>query len=128
MPDLGFLEICFNPTFASQGKAVMALIDSDSYRTLRKIEIGDEAAIASPLPTPKPRWRRDRPNIRCCAIKNNQFVRKGDVLFIIDQERRLKLAPGYTITVENLDTARRQSGNSGRQLPAGNGFAGHRRP
>jgi multidrug resistance efflux pump len=70
-------------------------------------------------------------------VRNNQFVHKGDVLFIIDQERyrlaladaeaalaarqaqhlmardqyerRLKLAPGYTITVENLDTARRQS-------------------
>jgi len=70
-------------------------------------------------------------------VRNNQFVQKGDVLFIIDQERyrlalsdaeatlaarhaqhlmlldqyqrRLKLAPGYTITVENLDNARRQS-------------------
>jgi multidrug resistance efflux pump len=70
-------------------------------------------------------------------VRNNQFVRKGDVLFIIDQERyrlaladaeatlaarraqhlmardqyerRSKLSPGYTITVENLDTARRQS-------------------
>jgi multidrug resistance efflux pump len=70
-------------------------------------------------------------------VRNNQFVHKGDVLFIIDQERyrlaladaeaalaarqaqhlmardqyerRLKLAPGYTITVENLDTALRQS-------------------
>src|SRR5712692_10115839 len=70
-------------------------------------------------------------------VRNNQFVHKGDVLFIIDQERyrlaladaeaalsarhaqhlmlldqyqrRLKLAPGYTVTVENLDTARRQS-------------------
>jgi multidrug resistance efflux pump len=69
--------------------------------------------------------------------RNNQFVHKGDVLFIIDQERyrlaladaeatlaarqaqhlmlldqyqrRSKLAPGYTITVENLDNARRQS-------------------
>ena len=70
-------------------------------------------------------------------VRNNQFVHQGDVLFIIDQERyqlaltdaeaalaarqaqhlmardqyqrRLKLAPGYTITVEDLDTARRQS-------------------
>ena len=70
-------------------------------------------------------------------VRNNQFVHKGDVLLIIDQERyrlaladaeatlaarhaqhlmmldqyqrRSKLAPGYTITVENLDTARRQS-------------------
>jgi len=70
-------------------------------------------------------------------VRNNQFVRKGDVLFIIDQERyrlaladaeatlaarhaqhlmardqyerRSKLSPGYTITIENLDTARRQS-------------------
>jgi multidrug resistance efflux pump len=70
-------------------------------------------------------------------VRNNQFVHKGDVLFIIDQERyrlaladaeatlaarqaqhlmlldqyerRSKLAPGYTITVENLDNARRQS-------------------
>jgi len=70
-------------------------------------------------------------------VRNNQFVHKGDVLFIIDQERyrlaladaeavlaarhaqhlmlldqyqrRSKLSPGYTITVENLDTARRQS-------------------
>src|SRR5712671_3492117 len=70
-------------------------------------------------------------------VQNNQFVHKGDVLFIIDQERyrlaladaeatlaarhaqhlmlldqyqrRSKLSPGYTITVENLDNARRQS-------------------
>ena len=70
-------------------------------------------------------------------VRNNQFVHKGDVLFIIDQERyrlaladaeatlsarqaqhlmaldqyqrRSKLSPGYTITVENLDIARRQS-------------------
>src|SRR5260370_39362954 len=70
-------------------------------------------------------------------VRNNQFVHKGDVLFIIDQERyrialadaeaalaarhaqhlmaldqfqrRSKLSPGYTITVEGLDTARRQS-------------------
>jgi multidrug resistance efflux pump len=70
-------------------------------------------------------------------VRNNQFVHKGDVLFIIDQERyRLaladaeatlaarhaqhlmlldqyqrpsKLSPGYTITVENLDNALRQS-------------------
>jgi multidrug resistance efflux pump len=70
-------------------------------------------------------------------VRNNQFVHKGDVLFIIDQERyrlaladaeatlaarhaqhlmlldqyqrRSKLAPGYTITVEDLNNARRQS-------------------
>jgi multidrug resistance efflux pump len=70
-------------------------------------------------------------------VQNNQFVHKGDLLFIIDQERyrlaladaeatlaalhaqhlmlldqyqrRSKLSPGYTITVENLDNARRQS-------------------
>jgi multidrug resistance efflux pump len=70
-------------------------------------------------------------------VRNNQFVHKGDVLFIIDQERfrlaladaeaalaakhaqhlmlleqyerRSKLSPGQTITVENLDNARRQS-------------------
>ena len=70
-------------------------------------------------------------------VRNNQFVHKGDVLFIIDQERyrlaladaeatlaarhaqhlmlldqyqrRVKLTPGVTITVENLETARRQS-------------------
>jgi multidrug resistance efflux pump len=69
-------------------------------------------------------------------VKNDQFVHKGDVLFVVDQERyrialadaeaalasrqaqylmaleyqrRSKLAPGYTITVENLDNARRQS-------------------
>src|SRR4030081_3835317 len=70
-------------------------------------------------------------------VRNNQFVRKGAVLLIIDQERyrlaladaeatlaarqaqhlmlldqyqrRSKLSPGYTITVENLDNARRQS-------------------
>src|SRR5258705_237228 len=70
-------------------------------------------------------------------VRNNQFVHKGDVLLIIDQERyrlaladaeallaarqaqhlmalnqyqrRSKLSPGYTITVENLDIARRQS-------------------
>src|SRR5260370_354777 len=70
-------------------------------------------------------------------VRNNQFVHKGDILFVIDQERyrialadaeatlaarqaqhlmaleqfqrRSKLSPGYTITVENLDNARRQS-------------------
>jgi multidrug resistance efflux pump len=70
-------------------------------------------------------------------VRNNQSVHKGDVLFIIDQERyrlaiadaeatlaarhaqhlmlldqyqrRSKLTPGYTVTVENLDNARRQS-------------------
>src|SRR5262245_26238426 len=70
-------------------------------------------------------------------VQNDQFVRKGDVLFVIDQERykfaladaeaslaarhaqhlmaleqyqrRLKLSPGSTITIENLDNARRQS-------------------
>ncbi len=70
-------------------------------------------------------------------VRNNQFVHKGDVLLVIDQERyrlaladaeaslaakyaqhlmmldqyqrRSKLSPGYTITAENLDTALRQS-------------------
>jgi multidrug resistance efflux pump len=70
-------------------------------------------------------------------VRNDQFVHKGDVLFVIDPEgyrialadaeaalaarhaqylmaldqyqRRSKLAPGYTITVEALDNARRQS-------------------
>src|SRR5437588_8516982 len=70
-------------------------------------------------------------------VRNDQFVHKGDVLFIIDQDRyrialadaeatvaarhaqhlmlldqyqrRSKLSPGYTITVANLDNARRQS-------------------
>ena len=70
-------------------------------------------------------------------VRNNQFVHKGDVLLVIDQDRyrlaladaeatlasrhaqyqmlldqyqrRSKLSPGYTITVENLDNARRQS-------------------
>src|SRR5262245_36255281 len=70
-------------------------------------------------------------------VRNNQFAHKGDVLFVIDQERyrlaladaeaalaarhaqwlmardqyqrRSQLSPGYTITVENLDNARRQS-------------------
>src|SRR6266702_2596030 len=70
-------------------------------------------------------------------VRDNQFVHKDDVLFVIDQERfrlaladaeatlaarhaqylmlleqyerRSKLSPGYTITVENLDNARRQS-------------------
>jgi multidrug resistance efflux pump len=70
-------------------------------------------------------------------VRDNQFVHKGDVLFVIDQERfrlaladaeaalaarhaqhlmaldqyqrRSKLAPGYTITVEALDNAHRQS-------------------
>jgi multidrug resistance efflux pump len=70
-------------------------------------------------------------------VRNNQFVHKDDVLFVIDQDRyrlalataeaavaatraqylmlleqyqrRSKLSPGYTITVENLDNARRQS-------------------
>jgi multidrug resistance efflux pump len=70
-------------------------------------------------------------------VQNDQFVHKDDVLFVIDQERyrlaladaeavlaarhaqylmlleqyqrRTKLSPGSTITVENLDNARRQS-------------------
>ena len=70
-------------------------------------------------------------------VQNDQFVDKGDVLFTIDQERfrlaladaeavlaarhaqslmvleqyqrRSKLAPGYTITIEDLNNARRQS-------------------
>jgi multidrug resistance efflux pump len=70
-------------------------------------------------------------------VRNNQFVHKGDVLFIIDQERyrialadaeatvaarhaqqlmtlaqyqrRSKLSAGYSITVEDLDNAGRQS-------------------
>jgi multidrug resistance efflux pump len=70
-------------------------------------------------------------------VRNDQFVHKGDVLFVIDQDRyrlalanaeaalaathaqhlmlldqyqrRSKLTPGYTITIENLDTAHRQS-------------------
>src|SRR3954470_281765 len=70
-------------------------------------------------------------------VRNNQFVHKDDVLFVIDQDRyklalanaeaavaaahaqylmlldqfqrRLKLSPGYTITIENLENARRQS-------------------
>jgi multidrug resistance efflux pump len=70
-------------------------------------------------------------------VRNNQFVRKDDVLFVIDQDRyrlalanaeasvaathaqylmaleqyqrRAKLSPGVTVTIENLDNARRQS-------------------
>src|SRR5215468_3619995 len=70
-------------------------------------------------------------------VQNDQFVHKDDVLFTIDQERfrlaladaeavlaarhaqslmvleqyqrRSKLAPGYTITIEDLNNARRQS-------------------
>jgi multidrug resistance efflux pump len=70
-------------------------------------------------------------------VQNDQFVHKGDVLFIIDQDRyrialadaeaalaaqhaqhlmlrdqydrRSKLSLGHSITVENLDNARRQS-------------------
>jgi RND family efflux transporter MFP subunit len=70
-------------------------------------------------------------------VQNDQFVHRGDVLFVIDQERyklaladaeatlaarraqdlmlleqyqrRSKLSPGNTITIENLDNARRQS-------------------
>jgi multidrug resistance efflux pump len=70
-------------------------------------------------------------------VRDNQFVHKGDVLFVIDQERfrlaladaeatlaarhaqylmlreqyerRTKLTPGYSVTVETLDNARRQS-------------------
>ncbi len=70
-------------------------------------------------------------------VKNDQFVHKGDVLFLVDQERyrialadaeaalavrqaqhlmaleqyqrRSKLTPGYSVTVETLDNARRQS-------------------
>src|SRR3954471_19680826 len=96
-------------------------------------------------------WTRDarvRPNVVTGApdvsgyvddirVRNNQFIHKDDVLFVIDQDRyklalanaeaavaaahaqylmlldqyqrRLKLSPGYTITVENLESARRQS-------------------
>jgi multidrug resistance efflux pump len=70
-------------------------------------------------------------------VRNNQFVHKDDVLFVIDQDRyrlalataeatvaathaqylmlldqyqrRLKLSPGVTIAIENLENARRQS-------------------
>ena len=84
---------------------------------------------------------------------DNQFVHKGDVLFVIDQERfrlaladaeamlaarhaqylmlleqyerRSKLTPGYSVTVETLDNAP-TVGNSSRQLPAGDCFARHR--
>jgi multidrug resistance efflux pump len=70
-------------------------------------------------------------------VRDNQFVHKGDVLFVIDQERfrlaladaeatlaarhaqylmlleqyerRSKLTPGYSVTVETLDNAQRQS-------------------
>src|SRR3954468_10185561 len=70
-------------------------------------------------------------------VRNNQLVHKGEVLFIIDQERyrlaladaeatlaarhaqhlmmldqyqrRSKLSPGVTVTVENLNNAHRQS-------------------
>src|SRR4051812_37934095 len=70
-------------------------------------------------------------------VRNNQFVHKDDVLFVIDQdrfklaladaeatlaarhaqylmireqyERRSKLSPGSTITIEDLSNARRQS-------------------
>ena len=70
-------------------------------------------------------------------VRNNQFVNKGDVLFTIDQERfklaladaeaalaarhaqslmaleqyqrRSRLSPGNTITIEDLNNARRQS-------------------
>jgi multidrug resistance efflux pump len=70
-------------------------------------------------------------------VRNDQFVHKGDVLFVIDPEgyrialadaeatvavrraqhlmaldqyqRRSKLTPGYSITAENLDNAHRQS-------------------
>ena len=73
-------------------------------------------------------------NIR---VRNDQFVQKDDVLFTVDQERfrlaladaeaslaakqaqhlmlleqyqrRSKLSPGYSVTVETLDNARRQS-------------------
>jgi multidrug resistance efflux pump len=70
-------------------------------------------------------------------VRDNQFVHKGDVLLVIDQDRyrlaladaeaalaakqaqhlmlleqyqrRSKLSPGYSVTVETLDNARRQS-------------------
>jgi multidrug resistance efflux pump len=70
-------------------------------------------------------------------VRNNQFVHKDDVLFVIDQDRyrlalanaeaavasthaqylmlldqyqrRSKLSPGFTNTIDNLDNARRQS-------------------
>jgi multidrug resistance efflux pump len=74
-------------------------------------------------------------------VRNDQFVHKGDVLFVIDPEgyrialadaeatlaarlaqhqmvldqyqRRSKLTPGYTISAEALDNARRQSETAG---------------
>src|SRR5262249_6150427 len=80
-------------------------------------------------------------------VKNDQFVHKGDILFVIDQERyrialadaeatlaarqaqhlmaleqfqrRSKLSPGYTITVENIDNARRQSESAAAVLQKG---------
>src|SRR5262245_4966052 len=96
-------------------------------------------------------WTRDarvRANVAAVApdisgwvddirVRDNQFVHKGDVLFVIDQERfrlaladaeatlaarhaqylmlreqyerRSKLSPGYSVTVETLDNALRQS-------------------
>jgi hypothetical protein len=38
-------------------------------------------------------------------------------------QRRSKLTPGSTITIETLDNARRQSGNSSRQPSAGDCLA-----
>jgi RND family efflux transporter MFP subunit len=74
-------------------------------------------------------------------VQDNQFVHKGDVLFVIDHDRyrlaladaeaalaekhaqylmaleqyqrRSKLVPGYSITVEARDNARRQSESAG---------------
>ena len=92
-------------------------------------------------PGSAPMWLRSRRTFPVTSsdirVRNDQFVHKGDVLFIIyrdryrlaladaeaalavkhaqylmlrDQyERRSKLTPGYSITVENLDNARRQS-------------------
>jgi multidrug resistance efflux pump len=76
-------------------------------------------------------------------VRNDQFVRKGDILFVIDQaryrlaladaeatlaarlaqkqmlqsqlERRQKLQPGTVIAVEDLDNAHRQSESAGAQ-------------
>jgi multidrug resistance efflux pump len=87
-------------------------------------------------------------------VRNNQFVHKDDVLFVIDQDRyrlalanaeaavasthaqylmlldqyrrRSKLTPGFAISIENLDNA--TVGSCSRQLPAGDCFARYRCP
>lgn len=81
-------------------------------------------------------------------VRNDQFVHKGDILLVIDQdryrialadaeavlatrraqhqmslrqfERRTKLTAGFSITTEDLDNAHHNSDAAAGNLPAGN--------